>query len=64
MNQREKFQIELLKLVISFHDGHLLGSDAMLEVMEEMLTDAQEARVARDRREDDWFDEWMERQAS
>ena len=64
MSTKEKFQVELLKLVISYHDTHLLKTEEMVEVLKEMVTDAEVAMQTRTSQGDDWFDEWMNRQAS
>ena len=64
MSPKEKFQIELLKLIISFHNSGLLDSNEMVDVLKEMVTDAEEAMKEAPPKIADWFDEWMERQAS
>ena len=64
MSTKEKFQVELLKLVISYHDTHLLKTEEMVEVLKEMVTDAEVAMQTRTSQGNDWFDEWMNHQAS
>lgn len=64
MTTREQFQVELLKLIISFHNDRSLNYDEMLRVMKEMIADAEEAMASVTTKDDKWFDKWMERQAS
>lgn len=64
MSPREKFQFELLRLIITYHNDRRLKSDEMLGVMKEMVADAEVAMGSSVGKKDDWFEEWMNRQAS
>ena len=64
MTSKERFQIELLKLIISYHNDRLLKSHEMLSVLKGIVTDADDAMVSAETDEEECFDGWMERQAS
>lgn len=64
MTSKERFQIELLKVIISYHNDRLLKSKDMLSVLKGIVMDAEDAMVSSTSNEDELFDGWMERQAS
>ena len=64
MSEKENFQIEALKIIISYHSGHLLKTEEMSEVVKQMVADAEAAMEVRIMKEDDCFDGWLDRQAS
>lgn len=64
MSTRERFQFELLKFIIFFHNDYSLKYHEMVKVLKEVVNDAEEAMESTAGGEDEWFDDWMERQAS
>ncbi len=64
MTPKERFHFELLKLIISYHDEYAIDYDELVKVLKNMVIDAEDAMEAGSDSEDEWFDEWLTRQAS